>query len=214
MKITWIGHACFLVESNEGKVVTDPFDESIGYDMPELSADVITVSHEHGDHNAVGRIGGNAKIIRGEGRHKANGIVFEGIGSFHDNVGGQSRGKNTIFIFRLEGITLAHLGDLGHPLSDDQLAALSSTEVLFIPVGGYYTIGPDEARALIGELENLKVVFPMHYKTDRLDEDFPIVPVENFTGKMENVKQIGTAEVILSKENLPSKLEVLVLNHA
>lgn len=214
MKIRWIGHSCFLVESNEGKVVTDPFDESIGYGMPELSADVITISHEHGDHNAVGRVGGNAKIIRGEGRHEAHGIVFEGIASFHDNVGGQKRGKNTIFIFQLEGITLAHLGDLGHPLSNDQLAALSNTEVLFVPVGGYYTIGPDEARALIGELENLKVVFPMHYKTDRLDEDFPIVPVENFTEKMENVKQIGTAEVILSKENLPSKLEVLVLNHA
>jgi len=214
MKIKWIGHACFLIEGEEGRVITDPFDESIPYRPPDFIADVVTVSHEHFDHNAVGRVRGNPTVIRGEGAHSAAGISFEGIASFHDDVSGQKRGPNTIFTFEMEGIQLAHLGDLGGALTDAQVSALAGVEVLFIPVGGHFTIGPQEAAALIKRLPNLKIAIPMHYKTDRLGENFPIAPVENFTRKMQNVKRVGSSEAALSRESLPAQQEVWILDYA
>ena len=214
MKIKWIGHACFLIEGEEGRVITDPYNASIPYRAPDFTADVVTVSHEHFDHNAVERVKGNPVVVRGEGTHTAAGIPFQGIASFHDEVDGQKRGANTILTFVMEGIQLAHLGDLGHPLTDAQAAALAAVEVMFIPVGGYFTIGPDEAADLIKGSPKLKVVFPMHYKTDRLGEDFPIAPVENFARKVQNVKRIGSSEINLSRAGLPAQQEVWILDYA
>lgn len=214
MKIKWIGHACFLLEGKEGRLITDPYDEKIPYRPPDFTAEVITVSHEHSDHNAVGRVKGNPTVIRGEGAHSAAGIPFQGIASFHDEVSGAQRGENIIFSFEMEGIRLAHLGDLGHPLTNAQAAALAGVEVLFVPVGGYFTIDPEEAAALIKKLPNLKVIVPMHYKTDRLGKDFPIAPVENFARKVHNVKRIGSSEVTLTRETFPAQQEVWILEYA
>jgi len=87
-------------------------------------------------------------------------------------------------------------------------------EVLFIPVGGYFTIGPDEAKDLIQSMPNLAVVFPMHYKTDRLGDNFPIAPVDNFARKVQNVRKIGGSEISLTNETLPKHLEVWILDYA
>ncbi len=214
MKVKWIGHACFLIEGEEGKVLTDPYDESIPYRAPDFPVDVVTVSHEHSDHNAVDRVPGDPVVIRGPGEHRARGMTFTGIACFHDSEAGKKRGENTIFTFTIDGIHLAHLGDLGHPLSDVQVEALSAVEVLFIPVGGHFTIGPDEAKDLIQSMSNLAVVFPMHYKTDRLGDDFPIAPVDNFARKVQNVRKIGGSEISLTNETLPKHLEVWILDYA
>ncbi len=214
MKIKWVGHACFLIEGKEGWVMTDPYGESIPYRPPDYTADVITVSHDHFDHNAVERVKGSPTVIRGEGTHSAAGIHFQGIASFHDESGGTKRGANTIFAFEMEGLKMAHLGDLGEALSDEQVAALTEVEVLFVPVGGHFTIGPDEAAALVKKLPNLKVVIPMHFKTDRLGDNFPIATVDNFARKVQNVKRIGSSEVILSRESLPAQQEVWILDYA
>ena len=214
MKIKWLGHACFLIEGKEGRLITDPYDKAIPYRPPDYAADVITVSHDHFDHNAVGRVKGNPTVIRGEGEHDVSGMTFRGIASFHDESRGAKRGANTIFTFEMEGVRMAHLGDLGESLADEQAAALASVELVFVPVGGYFTIGPQEAAALLKRLPNLKVVIPMHFKTDRLGEDFPIAPVEKFTRKMQNVKRIGSSEVVLSRENLPAQQEVWILDYA
>lgn len=214
MKIKWLGHACFLIEGEKGRLITDPYDESIPYCPPDCTADVITVSHDHFDHNAVGRVKGSPTVVRGEGAHSASGIRFQGIASFHDESGGTKRGANTIFTFEIEGIRMAHLGDLGETLSEEQAAALSDVEVLLIPVGGHYTIGAGEASASIKRLPNLKVVIPMHYKTDRLDDDFPIAPVEDFAGMVQNVKHIGSSEVALSRESLPAQVQVWILDYS
>lgn len=214
MKIKWLGHACFLIEGEQGRLITDPYDESIPYRPPDFSVDVVTVSHDHFDHNAVGRVKGSPAVVRGEGVHSASGIRFQGIASFHDESGGTKRGANTIFAFEIEGIRMAHLGDLGETLSEEQAAALSDVEVLLIPVGGYYTIGANEAAALVNRLPGLRVVIPMHYKTDRLGDDFPIAPVENFARRVQNVKRIGSSEVTLSRESLPAHQEVWILDYA
>ncbi len=214
MRIKWIGHSCFLIEGDGVRIITDPYDERLPYRPPDYPAEIVTVSHGHFDHNAVERVKGSPTVIQGAGEHTAHGITFIGIGSFHDEAQGTKRGDNTIFKFNLEGITLAHFGDFGERLTDSQAEALNDAEVIFIPVGGYFTIGPDEAVEITKRLPKLKVVFPMHYKTDILGDDFPIAPVENFTRKMQNVRKIGSSEVSLTRESLPEPLEVWILDYA
>jgi len=214
MNIQWIGHSCFLIHSKEANILTDPFNEAIPYSIPDTAVDIVTVSHEHFDHNAVERVKGNPEIVRGDGPHTAAGITFQGVPSFHDEEKGKKRGLNTIFLFTLEGIRFAHFGDLGQPLTQDQKMALSRVEAAFIPVGGYYTIGPDQARAVMQELPQLKVVFPMHYKTDKLSSDFPIAPLDKFTRGMQNTRKIGRSEVALTRDSLPGQTEVWILDYA
>ena len=170
MKVKWIGHACFLIEGEEGKVLTDPYDKSIPYRAPDFPVDVVTVSHEHSDHNAINRVPGDPSVIRGPGEHRARGMMFTGIACFHDSEAGKKRGKNTIFTFTVDGIHLAHPGDLGHPLSDVQVEALSAVEVLFIPIGGHYTTDAAQAAEIARALPKLRVVIPMHFKTDLIPD--------------------------------------------
>ncbi len=214
MKITWIGHACFLIEGKDIKVMTDPYDEHIPYRAPSFPADVVTVSHEHSDHNAVHRIPGSPEIVRGAGEHTAHGVSFTGIRTFHDEEQGKKRGENTIFTFAIDGINLAHFGDLGHMLNAEQLAQLANVEVAMIPVGGYFTIDAAQAAAIVAQLPHVKVILPMHYKTDVLGPDFPIDPVDKFTSQMQNIVEIGSSEVSINHDDLPAHPEVWILNYA
>ena len=214
MKITWIGHACFLVEGRDVRVMTDPYDEHIPYKAPSFPTDVVTVSHEHSDHNAVDRVPGSPEVVRGPGEHTAHGIKFTGIATFHDEEQGKKRGPNTIFTFAVDGITLAHFGDLGHPLTSQQIAELSKVEVAMIPVGGYFTIDAAQAANIVGQLPHVRVIIPMHYKTDVLGTDFPIDPVDKFVAQMQNIVEIGSAEVTLMRGDLPEHPEVWILNYA
>ncbi len=214
MKIKWMGHACFLMDASKGMLLTDPYDNSLPYCNLDVEPDVITVSHDHFDHNAVGRVAGKPKVVRGAGETKAIGTVFRGIATYHDENQGKDRGKNTIFTFKLEGISIAHLGDLGHQLDDKQLQALLPTEVLLVPVGGNFTIGPDEAMALVKKLPKLKIVIPMHYKTDKLGDDFPIAPVDDFINKAERIDWKNSSEVVINGKSLPTKREVWILHYA
>lgn len=116
-------------------------------------------------------------------------------------------------MFALEGIQLAHLGDLGTRLDETQKTALADVEVLFIPVGGHFTIDAKQAAEVVRAPANVKLVIPMHFKTDRIT-DWPIAPVDEFERTMDNVRRIGSSEVTLSKETLPQSLEVWILNHA
>lgn len=214
MKITWIGHSCFLIEGKDVTVITDPYDEHIPYRAPNFPANVVTVSHEHFDHNAVHRVLGSPEVVRGPGEHTARGVRFTGIATFHDEVQGKKRGENTVFTFTIDGITLAHFGDLGHVLNEEQLAQLADVQVAMIPVGGYFTIDADQAAQIVAKLPQVKVIIPMHYKTDILGPDFPIDPVEKFTSRMQNIVEIGSEEVVLTQDSLPSSPEVWILNYA
>ncbi|MDD4903704.1 MAG: MBL fold metallo-hydrolase [Candidatus Bipolaricaulis sp.] len=214
MKITWIGHSCFQIATDVGTVVTDPFAKEVPYKFPQLSADIVAVSHGHHDHNAVDRVGGHPKVVQTEGTHSvAKGLRITGIPSLHDDAGGTRRGKNLIFVIEAEQMVLAHLGDLGVPLTPEQRDALLRVDVLFAPVGGYYTIDAATAAALVRSLPSVRVVCPMHYRTDR-NPDWPIAPVDDFLRTMDNVRHIGSSSVILTRETLPEALEVWVLDHA
>lgn len=214
MKITWIGHSCFLIAGTDVTVITDPYDEHIPYKAPSFPANVVTVSHEHFDHNATGRVLGFPEIVRGPGEHTAHGIKFTGISTFHDEEQGKKRGENTIFTFAIDGITLAHFGDLGHMLSEEQLARLGGVQVAMIPVGGYFTIDADRAAEIVAKLPQVRVIIPMHYKTEILGDDFPIDPVDKFTRLMQNIVEIGSAEVTLTQDGLPAHPEVWILHYA
>jgi L-ascorbate metabolism protein UlaG (beta-lactamase superfamily) len=156
MKLTWLGHSCFLVETAEGSAVLDPYAPGSvpGLALPELTADLVLCSHGHRDH-------GYREAVQLSGRSPA--LKVETLESFHDEAGGALRGPNTIHILQAEGLRLAHLGDLGHMLTPAQLAALGRIDVLLIPVGGHYTIGPETAAAL-ADAVGAGITVPMHYR--------------------------------------------------
>ena len=179
MKITWCGHSCFLLETREGSAVLDPYAPGSvpGLRLPALTADAVLCSHGHRDH-------GYTEGVRLSGKPAA--FSVKTIPCFHDDKGGSLRGENLIRVIGAEGLRIAHLGDLGHPLSKEQLAALGALDVLLIPVGGHYTIGPETAAALAKAL-GARITVPMHYRGAGFGYDV-IGPVEEFTARMEKVR--------------------------
>lgn len=178
MKLTWYGHACFLVETAEGSAVFDPYAPGSvpGLTLPPLTADAVVCSHGHRDH-------GYAAGVTLSGREP--GFTLRAIPCWHDDRRGALRGENRISVLEAEGLRLVHLGDLGHALSAEQLAAIGRPDVLLIPVGGHYTIGPAEAEALARALAP-RLTIPMHYRGAGFGYDV-IGPVEDFTRRFEHV---------------------------
>lgn len=210
MRIKWFGHACFLVEAEDGtKVITDPFDESVGYRIPKEKPDVVTVSHSHFDHNAVDLLQGDPEVVKDVGEKKIKGIAFKGIKSFHDKNKGAQRGSNTIFVFAIDGVRFCHLGDLGHLLSSAQQEEIGEVDVLFIPVGGTFTIDGREAREVSQQL-NPRLIIPMHYRTEACS--IGIASCEEFLKGFTKVEK--RTEWQGNKESLPSEQTVLVLEYA
>lgn len=171
MEITYHGHSCFKFKGKAGTVVTDPYHEYVGFKMPSLSADVVTVSHDHKDHNQISAITGTARkpkpfIINEAGEYEVGGISVFGVVTAHDANGGVERGQNIVFTSVLDDVKVCHLGDLGHELSNDQLNQIGSVDVLIVPVGGVFTINPALAVKTIRAIEPY-IVIPMHYKTDQ-----------------------------------------------
>ncbi len=210
MEIKWHGHACFEILSEDGTVVvTDPYDASIGYSVPELRADVVTVSHEHYDHNNVAAVKGNPEVVKGAGEHIVDGMRFFGVSTYHDTVNGAERGENIVFLFDIDGMRLCHLGDLGHVLEGYQLAAIRerAIDVLFIPVGGIYTIDARGASEVFAQLEP-RITIPMHYKTPPLRLN--IAGVDAF---LEGKKRVRHESKLLlrDREELPEEPEIVVM---
>jgi L-ascorbate metabolism protein UlaG (beta-lactamase superfamily) len=178
MRIFWRGHSCFHIVAEDGpSILTDPFDEAVGYVLPQVEADIVTVSHNHHDHNNVAAVIGRPAVVRGPGRHSVLGVEFMGHVAYHDHAHGKLRGSNTIFCFQLDGIRFCHLGDLGHALSEREVSAIGPVDVLFIPVGGIYTIDAAGAHEVEKQLHP-RIVLPMHYQTEALT--FELDSVDNF----------------------------------
>jgi len=209
--IRWFGHACFLIRSSDGtKVLTDPFDESVGYPLPDTDADVITVSHDHFDHSHTASVKRNPTVVTGAGEHHASGMTFLGIVTAHDETGGSKRGRNTVFVWDMEEIRFCHLGDLGHVLTPAQVAAIGTPDVLFVPVGGTYTVDAAEATEVVDQLAP-RIAFPMHYRTSVMGPDFPIAEVGPFMRGKRDAERIQGSAVALTKEALPTGTKIIVL---
>lgn len=212
MKIKWLGHSCFLITGGNGvRILTDPFDETVGYQLPAVEADIVTSSHDHFDHNHIGVVKGDFVHLNEPGPYRERDIEIRGIGSYHDDQGGQKRGDNIIFTFRFEGISVCHLGDLGHLLEDEQIRAIGPVDILLVPVGGTYTIDYRQAVDLIGQLEP-KLVIPMHYKTPAMG--FDIDGVDKFLKEYGvEAYEAGSQEIDLSATSLNDYGRVILLNY-
>ena len=213
MKIKWLGVACFLITGKQGlKIITDPYmtDPNIKHTPLSEYADIVTISHEHGDHNHTADLQGNPEIIRGVGRHTAKGIDFLGIGSYHDKVSGAQRGPNTIFCFSIDGIRICHCGDLGHLLDAKTLKAIGRVDVLLCPTGGLPTIDLGEAITLWDKLKP-GVIIPMHFRSPKLI--FPKNSVEDLLKLKPYAIQTGKSEVEFTAGKIPAG-QILILEPA
>lgn len=178
MKLQWLGHSCFrLVESTGATVITDPYDNRIGHTLPEgITADIVTVSHGHSDHNNHKAVGGHPIVLTDAGSYDIKGISISTVSSHHDGNGGAERGHNLIFKFRMDGVVIAHLGDLGEECTPELIEQLLPVNILLIPVGGNYTLDAGQAHEYIDALMP-DVVIPMHYKTRQSELDIDKVDV-------------------------------------
>lgn len=213
MEIVFLGHASFRLKGKTASVVTDPFDaKMVGLKYPSTEADIVTVSHQHEDHNQITNVKSVQRVIEGPGEYEVAGISIIGFQSFHDDKNGELRGKNTIYVIELDGIRIAHLGDLGHKISEDMLEEIGTIDILMIPVGGEYTIGPSLAAEIVRDIEP-KIAIPMHYLVEGMDQQAfgKLSDVDSFlkeTGMpVEKLPKLST-----KKEELAEEQKVVVLN--
>lgn len=212
MKIKWLGHSCFKITSKRGiRILTDPFDDNVGYRVPSVEADIVTLSHGHYDHNFTDCVSGNFEVITKVGMFNVKDIPLIGIHTYHDEVQGDKRGDNIIYVFDIDDLRVAHLGDLGHTLSPAQIEMIGKVDVVLIPVGGVYTINDEQAAAVVEQLKP-SVVIPMHYKTAPLK--FELDPVENFLGRMNNVERLQSQVIEIGKDKInQNEIKVYTLKY-
>ncbi len=208
MIITWLGHSSFLIEDSKGrKILTDPFDESVGYKIFKGTVDLVTISHHHIDHDYTEKIECK-NIIDKAGFFNLCDIPITGIPSYHDKVKGAKRGENIIFTMDVDGYKICHLGDLGYVLSETEIQSLGHIDVLLIPIGGNYTINGKEASEIAKSIKS-GIVIPMHYKTPLLS--FELEGLENFLTYMKNGEKVGSNKLTVN-EPLEEQNKVKILN--
>jgi L-ascorbate metabolism protein UlaG (beta-lactamase superfamily) len=197
MEITWYGHSCFLFKDKKGrKLLTDPFDNSVGYALPNENVDVVTISHHHFDHDYTESLAGVPNVLDKCGFFYSCDIPISGLPSYHDKDKGAKRGENILFVFEMDEFRLCHLGDLGHELYADDIDKLGKIDILFIPVGGNFTIDGKEASELAKRIKP-HLIIPMHYKTPALS--FPLESVENFVLHMKSGEKIHDHTLIVNE---------------
>lgn len=220
-RLTWYGQACFVLESAAGaRILMDPLADDIGYTLPEpLQVDAVTVSHEHPDHANVALAHGKPRVLRGltadkkgwvKIDQKVKDIQIRSIGVYHDEEKGARRGLNTVFVFEVGRLRIAHLGDLGHTLTEEQRSQIGAVDVVLVPVGGHYTIDARQATRVVDQLRPRLTVVPMHYKTDAVTIK-ELAPVDAFVaGKPAVRREKGNVLAITGVKSRASA-EIVVL---
>lgn len=212
MEITYLGHSSFKLKGRQTSLVTDPFDSSmVGLRYPKVEAEIVTVSHDHKDHNYTQGVFGIRKVVSGPGEYEIAGVSIVGIAAFHDNKEGSIRGKNTLYLIEMDGLRLVHLGDLGHRLNDKLVTEIGEVDILFIPVGGEYTIGPLEAAEVVVSLAP-KIVIPMHYHVEGLKADVfaKLAKVDSFVTQT-GLKSEILPKLSIKKEDLVDETKIIIL---
>jgi L-ascorbate metabolism protein UlaG (beta-lactamase superfamily) len=210
MQITWYGHSCFRMRGKSGTVVADPYGPDIGYKLPRIRADIVTVSHDHPDHANVKALRGKPTIISGPGEYEIKGIFVIGIPAYSRGTAKAPAVQNTVYLLDFEGVTVCHLGDLRRVPTQSQVEELGDVDVLLIPVGDGTTLGAAKASEVISLLEP-SIVIPMHYKTELL-RGLELAPVDQFLKEM-GVKEIAPQdELKITRGGLPSETQVMVMS--
>lgn len=215
MDITYLGHSSFKIRGKHVTLITDPYtEESVGIKFPKnLTADIVTISHDHDDHNASSIIGGPPYVIKGPGEYEVKGIPVFGISTYHDGQKGANRGLNTMYRIEVDSLTILHAGDLGHTLTDATLEEIGSVDILLIPVGGHYTIDAKTAAAVVHEVEP-SIVVPMHFGRPDLNQKVfsKLTSLETFLNEMGKADVVPQSKITMTKDKLPSEMQVIVLN--
>ncbi|MBE0429141.1 MAG: MBL fold metallo-hydrolase [Thermoleophilia bacterium] len=217
MKIKWLGHSCFLLTTGSGAVlITDPYDVeaypgTLLYDPIDETADVVTISHQHPDHNNVEAVGGTPIIVSTPNSHSEAGFSIFGVASYHDKVAGAQRGDNLVFSISADSFNICHLGDLGQVLSAEQVEAIGPVDVLMIPVGGTFTIDAAAATRVWQQLSP-PLTIPMHFRNSKCR--FQIAGVDEFLAGKPSVERAGASEIEVEKENLSAGPKIVVLEPA
>lgn len=213
MEITSIGHSSFKFRGKNATVVTDPYDPKVvGLKFPKIQADVVTISHEHADHNNRADIEGEPLIISGAGEYEAKGVKVMGLDTYHDNTNGKDRGGNVLYKIEIDGVSIVHAGDLGHKLAEAQLDMLGDVGVLLIPVGGKYTIDAGTAVEIISQMAP-KIVIPMHYKQSGLTAEFDeLTGIDVFLKEMGKESIPAVAKLTVSPDRLPAETTVVIFS--
>lgn len=224
MFVRYLGHSSFYICSSQGvSVLFDPYADYIPYAFPSIEANVVVMSHEHRDHNAVYRVEGDPLMVRRIGQYSVEQelnipktgekLTFHGVPTNHDSFGGRRRGPNTVWHFYWEGVHFVHLGDLGAVLTDDQLAQIGKADVLFVPVGGKSTIGPAEAGLVINQLKP-NLIFPMHYLTEAIEGlGLCESTLQDFLIRMGDVDDQASMSYDIDLARLPATGRVIVLKY-
>lgn len=213
MNITYLGHSSFLLKNSNGNVLTDPYDSAkMGRKFPKIEADIITISHEHDDHNARNAVEGQPLIIDIPGEYEKHDIRISGFETYHDKQQGQERGKNTIFKIEMDDVSILHCGDLGHILTSELIDEIDGADIVLIPVGGYYTIDADEARQVVEKLEP-SIIIPMHYKAADMNPEIMnnLAPVEDFLAKIGVTEPERMKTLSIKKADLGEDTRIIVL---
>lgn len=208
MDITWYGGACFRLRDRSVTVVADPYGKGLGLKLPKLTADIVTVSHAHPNHNYVEGVKGDPFTITGPGEYEVKGLFVTSVAMWHDNVGGAQRGRNTIHLYDFADTTVCHLGDLGHVPTQAQVEEMGNVGVLLVPVGGHSTIDASQAAEVISLIEP-SIVVPMHYALPGLVTELD--PLDVFLKEM-GVKDLERREsLVVSNRQLPEETQVVIL---
>jgi L-ascorbate metabolism protein UlaG (beta-lactamase superfamily) len=222
-RLTWFGQSCFLLETAAGtRVLMDPIPRSLGYPLPVgLRADLVTISHEHADHDNLAMVTGKPRVIHGLTADRKGwtriderfrDVSVRSVGVYHDDRRGALRGLDTVFIFEVGGLRIAHLGDLGHTLDDDQLEAIGSVDVLLVPVGGTSTLDAYHATRVVDQLHPRLMVVPMHYQTDAVTLK-DLAPLDQFLERKANVRREAGPTVVLTSVKARPATEIVVLSY-
>lgn len=217
MKIKSYGHSAFKLTTGSGvNIIIDPYESggfggALSYGPITDEADLVLITHDHGDHNHTAGIKGSFTEVRAEGVHDLKGVRISALQVYHDGSRGKERGKNLVFVIEAEGLKLVHVGDLGHLLDGDVLSRVAGADLLMLPVGGTYTITAAEATEVMNAVKP-RITVPMHYKTAKTT--FPLVPVEEFTKGKKRVRKAGASEIEIKVQALPEEPEIVVLDAA
>jgi L-ascorbate metabolism protein UlaG (beta-lactamase superfamily) len=221
--LTWYGQSCFMLESANGtRIVMDPLAANMGYLPPaDLRADAITISHDHPDHSNVALLQGKPRVFRGltadkkgwvKIDDKVKDITVRSVGVYHDQQHGADFGLDTVFIFETGGVRIAHLGDLGHPLTDQQISAIGSVDVVIVPVGGGSTVDAQTATYVVDQIRPRLMVIPMHFKTD-VSTSKDLAPVDAFVAGRPNVRREKSNRIAITGWRYKPSAEVVVLDY-
>lgn len=209
MDITWLGHACFRLRGREAAVITDPYGRALGLSLGRPAAEIVTVSHDSPNHNAVEAIGGNPRAVRGPGEYEIGGVMIAGVATPGERSPGGKDGQNTAYAIDIDDLTVCHLGDLGRTLTPEQIEALKDPDVLLIPAGATCTLEIAEIAEVVSQLEP-KLVVPMHYALPGLD--LPLEPLERFCREMGvEEPRITQPKLTVTRSSLPGETTVVLL---